>query len=496
MNETPVLDDFEQAVVHTLQVKADQVVVDDGSFSPDAPEPLRLRQQSPGAVARPGRARLALAVAAAIAVLVGAAVVLRTSSTDDADLATGSPGFPGPAADDTTAALMPDMAPEGWTLADITHFRSSPEPTTWQLFAVDGPSPLPRAVLVMSYVSVTMEQLGESPTIDDPTHRVRGRPARLGAPTEQPGLPDDALELDWVNGDVEHNAVAIGLTEEELLDFVESLQPRPDAVAGFDAPADAALPQLDEVTNVGSDARTVHTGVVYQSPDGEGVLEIVTRSEPTLGGGLLYRMVGEPHGDGYLYHGGSGGTGRSFRGVRPDGWEVEVRTDGVDPGSRWLEGVVDSLRPTTYQDLVELALTHPLTTTATVGDRTVEVHATATSVEALCVTSGAGDRACSLVDDQVSSPVSTGSLMLGGEWIVVALCDGAVPTTFETAPNVPGLVDPSFVPQTLQPERAQSDGQLVELVIMPDDADVAAVGIPGNPYAGLAYRPSASQSGG
>ncbi|HEY3139987.1 MAG TPA: hypothetical protein VGJ86_02605 [Acidimicrobiales bacterium] len=459
------MNDFEQTVVRTLQAKADQVVVDDEAqfHADDGAQPLSLVPGPPAASTRPRRRGWLVAVAAALAVLVGGAAVVRGLGADHPDVTM-------PSADDVmwspsdqgVAALVPSALPEGWNLAEVHAGVSLKEvPTTWQLFGVDGASPLPEGVVVGSH------QKGAEVLSGEPTHRVQGHPAFMG-PTTSPYVPAGALEIEWAADDVFHNVVAVGLTEAALLDFLDSLDPRTDPATGFDVPSGASLTELGATTT--DDQVTIST-VGYADPDGAGDLSVMVYSS-NFGGGLLHRLVGEPHGDGFVIRGGD----QDYRFVslaRGDGSVVDVstRSGPQDPG--WLDLAVDSLVPVTRAQLVDMGVAQPVTVTSTVGQWTVEVHGHNGGSVAMCLTPVSGATMCTLAQSQMG--FTTGSALVGGEWIVVALTDdSSEPATIETSPS--SLAEPeSFDSETLRGEREESDGHVTELVSVPEAVDAVLV---------------------
>src|SRR6266508_4720686 len=119
MNESPTLDDFERSIAHTLNVKADQLVVDhEETFDADVPPPVALVRVSSDA-ARPRwirqhRRRL-LAMAAAVAVLVGGAAILRTRSSNSGSVVASQNVVW--YSDDVSSLEVPSLLPDGWTIA-------------------------------------------------------------------------------------------------------------------------------------------------------------------------------------------------------------------------------------------------------------------------------------------------------------------------------------------------------------------------------------------
>jgi len=466
MNESPTLDDFERSVAHTLNVKADQLVVDgEETFDADVRPPVTLARASSDA-ARPRwirqHRRRVLAMAAAVAVLVGGAAILRTRSSDSGSVVASQNVVW--YSDDVSSMEVPSLLPDGWTIADVT--PDSPWPTnltTWQLFAVDGPSPLSRGVVVGSEPDVSRS------LPDGPTLTVRGQDA-VASPSNHPFIPAGAVEVDWAEGDYFHDVVAVGMTQDEVVDFLESLRPRAEGEAGFDAPPGASLDELETVT----DAEQVHSwGLGYVGPEGVGSLTVMADDVP-FGGGLLHRLVGEPHAGGLMIR--NGDDDWSFVSLlRTDGWTVDLSTASSaiveQPGG--LVATLDSLQPAAPQELLDMGLAQPVRKTATVDGWRVEVHGQTEDL-AVCLTPPAHEPVCTLgFSDR---ELTTASALVDGEWVVVALTDGRTPT-FETEPppNAEPDNDDDDDRETLDGVLDRSDGRLVELVRVPASADAVSV---------------------
>jgi hypothetical protein len=471
MNESPTLDDFERSIAHTLHVKAGQLVVDDEeTFDADVSPTVMMVRVSSDAT-RPGwirqhRRRL-LAMAAAVALLVGGAAILRTGSSNSGSVVASQNVV---WYSDVSSMEVPSLLPDGWTIADV--FPDNPGPsngTTWQLFAVDGPSPLSRGVIVSSEPDAGR---GLPP---GPTLTVRGQDAVTG-PSNQPGIPAGAVEVDWAEGDYFHDVVAVGMTLDEVVDFLESLTPRAGGEAGFEAPPGASLDELDTVT----DAEQTHSwGGRFTGPEGVGSLT-VSAYNVSFGGGLLHRLVGEPHAGGLMIRYDDWDVSL----LRPDGWTVDMSTDssaiGEQPGG--IEATLDSLQPADPQELLDMALAQPVRETATVDGWTVEVHGLTEDL-GVCLTPPAHEPVCAL--GQSYRGLTTASALVGGEWVVVALTDGRTPT-FETGP-LPNAEPDSAADdyETLEGVVDRSDGRVVELVRVPADADAVSVTIWETPNSGF-----------
>jgi hypothetical protein len=78
--------------------------------------------------------------------------------------------------------------------------------------------------------------------------------------------------------------------------------------------------------------------------------------------------------------------------------------------------------------------------------------------------------------------LTAGSTLIDGDWVVVALTDGKVPTIQTEAPGGNHLpdsgIDDDFDSEILQGERSDSDGHVVVLVHVPADAEAVSITIP------------------
>lgn len=478
MNDSPTLDDFERSIAHTLNVKADQLVVDDEeTFDADVLPPVTM-VPVPSDPARPGwirqhRRRL-LAMAAAVALLVGGVAILRTRSSNSASVVASQNVV---WYDDAPAIEVPTLLPEGWTITSVSSGpptrETPPTPITWQLFAVDGPSPLSRGVIVAS------EHDSDRGLPPGPTVTVRGRDAATG-PSNQPGIPAGAVEVDWAEGDYFHDVVAVGMTQDEVVDFLDSLTPRADGAAGFDAPPGAPLDELDTVT----DAEVTHSwGSQFTGPDGVGSLRVAA-TDVSFGGGLLHRLVGEPHAGGFMIREG-GDDWDSVSLLRPDGWTVDLWVDSSSAIAEQLggiEAILDSLRPADRQQLLDMALAQPVRKTATIDGWNIEVRGLTRDL-AVCLTPPAHEPVCTLGSS--FRGLTTGSALVDGEWVVVALSDGGTPT-FETSrlPDEQHSADEHYDAEILEGPRTRSDGLVISLVHVPDGVDAVEVTIWDTPNSG------------
>jgi hypothetical protein len=462
MNDLPTLDDLERDIVRALSAKAGQLDVDDAPFRTDA-VPLRGSADVTPLTRRHGRsARRLLAAAAALALVATGATLVQRQGTDEADLAAAPIVWAGMPAEGT-AAFVPSAVPDGWTLGSIgagSRLQNAPE--TWQLFAADGPSPLARGVLV----STGQDQhraLG-----GDATHAVQGGPARVRA-TDHPLVPSEAFEMEWADGDLFHDVIAVGMSEAEVLDFLESLVPDDDPAAGFHAPPGSALPQLDVATNDGEAYYAPY--LRYASPSGDQAVTVYT-TQPGYTGGLIYRLAGSAEGDDLVIRG--AGTNPFVSLLTADGWGVEAVAEQGFQDPAGLDAVVASAEPATRQQVVDLVSAEPVTATETVGDWTVEERGNGATALALCLTPAGGEATCTtaqtLTDDRT---LTTGSALVDGEWVVVVITLGDEPAQVETATVGPEGVAEEM-PETLEGERIDAGDRMVEIVTVPDGVEAVS----------------------
>lgn len=349
-----------------------------------------------------------------------------------------------------TAGFVPATMPDGWTLQGMnvgaTAFPG--HEARWQLLGAAGASPLPRGVLVGSTPNE------ESRVIEGATHTVHGQPARVG-PAFEPTAPPGALQASWLDGDVAHDAIALGMDEAELLAFLETLVAHDDPATGFQAPTDTPLREVDAATVDDS----YITSVTYRGPGGEADLVRVTASSSNRYAGLLHQLVGEPSADGLVHARPSGRRpGLPVRVGRPrrrlDGRGPVVAVGERRPGPALLDDVLDRLEPATTRQLVDIGVAQPVTAAHTVGDWTVEVHGTATEDLAMCLTPGAGATVCTTAEDySVRSRLTAGAALVDGEWIVVAITEGTEAATVQTSVSTTGNRSSEYSPVELRGER-------------------------------------------
>ena len=466
MTATDTLDDLEHTIARTLHAKADQLEVDDLPPIVDTRPPAAVIHLTPP---RPSRRRILVAAAVVALVLAGVGVASRVDGGGSGLVATaGATSRYGPPATGV-AGLVPDVVPAGWALAELdvgTEVRFD-TPYRWQVFGVGDGLPLDRGVLV-----------GTSPhnsrVIEDASHTVHGVPVWVGPPGD-PSLPADAVTAAWVDGDVSHDAIAVGLGEDELVAFLGTLVSEGDPLDGF-AGAEPTMPEVAAAT-VGS-ART--TSLTYVGPAGPVDTVRLTATSGDVYGGLVHLLDGTPADGGPVRRGALHGDPmlRFVAQTRDDGWSVEVLSTGsatVAEDPAVLDRFLVTLRPAAHDDLVALALAQPTSGSFPLADgRAVELHGTGGEDVGLCLVRESAPPACGTAEAIPGDRLVSASLEVDGRWILVTLGDAADPPTVE----VDG--DPVESAESAEfPARAVPDGRIVVSVrALPSDAGEVEVLIP------------------
>ena len=422
MTGMETLDDLERTIARTLAAKADQIVVDEPGPSlldggTEAPAATVIHLTPP----RPSRRRV-LAVAAA-AVLAVAGVAVGGRLLDDGDDAT-VPAAAVPAAVNGTRevgpiGVLPAGPPEGWRLTslDVGTTIVGQAATQWQLFAPSGaPSPLDRGVLVSS-ASV------DDRVVEGADRTVWGRPAEVGPPAD-PTQPVGAVTASWVDDGIVHDAVAVGLSEDDLVAFLDTLVPRPDPISGVDPPGRADLIEVGAATATGG--RT--SSATYSGPDGPGDVVRISASSADPYGGLMHRLDGRTDAAGTalvrrLRLADSNEPLLSI--ARPDGWTVDIVSQGSTTARAHpavLSDLAATLEPVTRQQAIDLGLAQPVTATYELADgQAVQVHGTAVEDVALCLTT-ADHTTCGTAESlPAPAGLTTASLVLGDRWVIVSI---------------------------------------------------------------------------
>jgi hypothetical protein len=485
MTGTDTLDGLERTIARTLAAKADQLVVDDPRHSllDDAHgrPPATVIHLTPR---RPSRRRvIAVAVAAAV-VLAGLGVASR--------LGGGAPEVATPAAAGTTVYLrqtsgtvgfLPDAVPAGWSLSalDVGASFVADGLRHWQLFGDGESAPLDRGVLVASAAQ------GDR-VIEGATRTVHGEPAWVGPPAD-PSHPAGAVNASWIEDDVVHDAISVGLGEDELIVFLDRLARRDDPITGFDSP-DTTLAEVGSAT-VGGGRTTMAT---YVGPAGTGDTVRVTAESTDRYGGLLHRLDGADSPGGRVRRGtlDSDARYRYVAQARDDGWSVEVLSTGsetaaADPAV--LDAFLTSLRPASYQEVVDLAVGQSITGSYAVGGgHTIEVHGTPEEDLGVCVSATSGTTVCAPAEALPGTDVLVAaSLVVDGRWVVVTLSDAQRLAAVRTEPDTPDGQSGTqyFVARTRPGERIA-----VSLVTIPEAVVTAQVTVPGSDdtEAGFTYE--------
>ena len=477
-------DTLERDLARTLTAKADQLDV------ADPPPTFRLDVRPPATVVhltphRSRRQRTAVAAAAAVAVLAlaGARVIVGHDTRPDVAMGDQAPvaaryGAPG----DGPVGFLPATVPAGWALSTIEAATSAfgAVPHHWQLFGADDAVPLTRGVLV-----ATSDDDGR--VVPTPNAVVHGVPAAVG-PTPDPSHPAGALSVQWIEGDIAHDAIAVGMGADELVAFVDGLTVRADPTAGFDAAGPAGLREVGSATV----AATWGSSVSYQGPDGSAATVRITSSSSDPYGGLLHRFDGAPGADGWasVRRGPFSGLGAgALFAVRPDGWSVEVGGAGSEPvDPTILDAFLGALRPTSSSGLVDLARAQPVTARYEVGERTVEVHGTPSEDVGVCVGSAGTALVCATAEAVGGdSRITAASLVVDGRWLLVTFT-GDRRADVQTAPADPARWQ-EYDAVVLEPgARGSGPGVDVDLYDVPSDAEaVEAVVMAGDYGVGFSY---------
>ena len=452
MSPTPTLDDLERDIARTLRTKADQLTIDASPFPhTGAGRAVSTRLHTP-----PSRRRRGLAVAAALALLAGGTAVVRGWGSDTPDhTGTGTAGAPEAWLDETVAFGLDD---EGWQLsgAHLTE-ASGADPVTWQLFGARDDVPVSRGLLVGTVHgrwSVPPEGL---------PYTVHGHSATIGRPLD-PTLRAVTTEAVWGIGEVWYRALAVDVTDAEMLAALESLVRRDDPASGFDPPEDGSLREL-----WGAQPRDAGGGyATYTGVDGTVVVD-ATRVDAY--GGLLHRLAGEAT-DGGIVLASEADDDPSLSAratlLRDDGWSVTVAGDTALSAAA-LSDLAHGARPLARRDVIAWAVDHPVTGTTDVGEWTVRVHGDEESDTAVCVTPPSGEEACTTAEASVD--VTTASMPMGDEWLVVTITNAPNRSVVRVAPDAAGVRG-----DTLEGELARWDGRLVQVTVVPDGVDAVMAG--------------------
>ena len=407
----------------------------------------------------------ATGAAAAAALVIGGLGVQRLGTGDDTEVVVPGSVSGWERTSRSATLLVPASLPDGWAL-ERTDASAVPDeydgPATSQLFAVDGRPPLGRGLVVTS---------GKAAVVGDVegTHTVRGQPATLDS-WDGEG-PSGRLVVYWTEDGVAHSAVSVGLTEDQLLDALESLVPHEDPTTGFAAPAGTALPELDSVV----DRERSVTSVGYGGP---GDQEVSVTAQSPGAGTLISRLDGEPRGDALVV--------RVLDGDHPhvalthaDGWTVSVVAEAGSPDPAVLDAFTEDVERFTIEQLVDSGRAGTATTLASVGDLTVEVHGSEGHDVAVCLTPDAGGSVCAGAVAEPDLGFTSASLVVDGKWTVVTITDGDEPGQVIAEPE-DGWGDPMdpHPGDVLHGDREPSGDRVVEVTTVPDDVDAVVAQSP------------------
>ena len=472
MTGTDTLDDLERTIARTLTAKADQLVVDEPRYSLvddlDAGPPATVIHLTPR---RPSRRRiLAVAVAAAVAVA-GLGVASRLGGGPEAATPAGAGTTVYLRRTSGTVGFLPAAVPAGWSLStlDVGASFVGDGLRHWQLFGAGASAPLDRGVLVSS------AEQGDR-VIEGATRTVHGQPAWVGPPAD-PSHPAGAVNTSWIEHGVVHDAISVGLGEDELIAFLDGLGRRDEPITGFESP-DPTLAEVGSAT-VASVRTTMAT---YVGPAGTGDTVRVTAESSDRYGGLLHRLDGADGPGGPVRRGmlDSDARYRFVAQARDDGWSVEVLSTGSETAAAdpaLLDAFLTSLRPASYQEVVDLAVGQSITGSYPVGGgQTVEVHGTPAEDLGVCVSASSGTTACAPAEALPGTDVLVAaSLVVDGRWVVVTLSDAERRAVVRTEPDIPeGRSGSHVFPAPTRPGERIG----VSLVTIPDDVVTAQVTVP------------------
>ncbi len=388
-----------------------------------------------------------------------------------------------------TAAFVPSVVPDGWTLGSRgagSRRENAPE----HLAALRRRRPVAAGTRRRARVAPCRDQYRSSAA----RPRTRCRAARP-VPDDQPPsrAVRGAFELEWADGDLFHDVIAVGMSEAELLHFLGTLVPDDDPAAGFHAPPGSALPQLDVATLDGAAYYAPY--LRYASPSGDQAVTVYTTQPAyTRRPDLPARRERRGRRPGH--------PGRRLAPVRV---AADRPTAGrsrrwprtasrTPPGSRRSTA---SAEPATRQQVVDLVATQPVTATETVGEWTVEVRGNGVADLALCLTPAGGAATCTTAQTLPGGPgADRGSALVDGEWVVVVLTLGSEPALVETTTAGPEGVAEEM-PETLEGERRQVGDRVIEVVTVPAGVEAVSATVPSGrdadePSTGLGYsRPGA-----
>jgi hypothetical protein len=451
MSPAPTLDDLERDIARTLRTKADQLAVDTSPFPRTAVGHVEsIRVETPRS-----RRRRGLAVAAVLALLAGSAAVARAWGSDAADTAgTDTAGAPEAWLDETVAFGLDE---QDWHLSGVHVTEASgAEPARWQLFGARDEVPVARGLLVG-----TVEGRWSVPP-SELAYTIHGHRGTIGRRLDA-SVPPGTIEAVWGVGEVWYRALAVGVTDTEMLATLESLVPRDDPATGFDPPADGSLGAL-------GDAQPRDAGGSYATYTGADGDLVIDATPVDAYGGLLHRLAGTPTDGGIVLASDAGDGSGAARAtlLRDDGWTVTVAGD-IGLSAAALRDLAHGARPLARRDVIAWGVGRPVTGGTDVGEWTVRVHGTEEADTAVCVAPPSGEEACSTAE--ASFDVTTASVPAGDEWIVVTVTNAPDRSVVRRAPDAAGVRG-----DTLEGELGRWEGRLVQLTVVPDGVDAVVAG--------------------
>ena len=154
-----------------------------------------------------------------------------------------------------------------------------------------------------------------------------------------------------------------------------------------------------------------------------------------------------------------------------------------------LDAFLTSLRPASYQEVVDLAVAQSITGSYAVGGgHTVEVHGTPEEDLGVCVSATSGTTVCAPAEALPGTDVLVAaSLVVDGRWVVVTLSDAQRLAVVRTEPDTPDGQSGTryFVARTRPGERIA-----VSVVTIPEAVVTAQVTVPASDdtEAGFTYE--------
>ena len=420
----------------TLEAKADQFGTSRMPFEPTRPrEVAPLVTLDARRSTRGGRVRLVLAGAAVVAILGGVAVVATRGGGDDGTSTVGpktSTHVPvaGAAADPSVVEgmLLPHWVPEGldlwgfdWRVGPSSNFLDS----RVQLFG-RGDSTADGAVFVEI-------QQGDGQVVGTNPTTVRGVPADSSSAKEH---PDSTTTLDWYEGGAGISASFTGMSQSEVVAFLDGLTWRSgDELAGFAPPADGGLTLLGETAPEASDPSALQATFDYLDGQrhiapGEGLQLSIHTGVGGAGMTASYLQTwfhSTTRGDGMVeaYDPHYGTLRRDW----PDGRRMWIDANGTAIDRATLAHVADEISAATGTEVLGIRQqvedrfgSLPVVASAHVDAGVIEARGD-DDLSTVCFVPAGGSRRCTT---DLGIPIG-GSFLVGDTWYVVAASNGEPP---------------------------------------------------------------------